>query len=161
LINVDPTATDEPSRFLRYAAIQVQVAGAWQPEPVVEVLLPDGVYVVPGNFGTLPAGLFAITPTPWIKTDGSPLRSTALRANQVLTLAINGPVAEQWVAVHFAATGTTAQPGDLILATGRRRPPGSYAAGESPVELENPETVCGLTLSTYGLPVLINDRVGF
>jgi hypothetical protein len=29
------------------------------------------------------------------------------------------------------------------------------------VELENPETVRGLTLSSYGLPALINDRMSF
>ena len=162
LVNVDPASAADPARFLRYAAIQVQVAGVWQPAPVVEIYLPEGIYVVPGNFTSIPAGLFSAgTATPWTKSDGSALRSTALRANQVISAAINSLVAEQWVSVSFASAGTTAQSGDLILATGHRRQPGSFAEGESPVELENPETVRGLTLSTYGLPALINDRVSF
>lgn len=162
LISIDPTSTNDPARFLRYIAIQEQIAGVWQPVPAVEIFLPEGVYLVPGNFTSLPAGLFSTSAaTPWTKSDSSPLRSTALRANQILSLALNSPVAEQWVSVSFASAGTTAQSGDLILATGRRRPPGSYSPGESPVELENPETVRGLTLSTYGLPALINDRASF
>ena len=162
LINIDPVNTDDPPRFLRYIAIQVQAAGAWQPTPVVEIYLPDSIYIVPGNFTSIPVGLFSTgTATPWIKTDGSPLRSTALRSNQILPLAINSPVAEQWVSVNFASPGTTAQSGDIILAIGHRRAPGSYAEGDSPIELENPETVRGLSLSTYGLPALINDRASF
>jgi prepilin-type N-terminal cleavage/methylation domain-containing protein len=162
LVNVDPASAADPARFLRYAAIQVQVAGVWQPAPVVDVYLPEGLYVVPGNFTSIPAGLFSAgTATPWTKSDGSALRSTALRANQVISATINSLVAEQWVCVSFASAGTTAQSGDIILASGRRRQPGSFAEGESPVELENPETVRGLTLSTYGLPALINDRASF
>lgn len=162
LIHIDPTSPSEPARFLRYVVIQTQVAGVWEPVPAVEIYLPEGIYVVPGNFTSLPAGLFSTSvTTPWTKSDNSPLRSTALRANQVLSLALNGSVVEQWVSVSFVSAGTTAQSGDIILTTGHRRSPGSYSPGESPVELENPETVRGLTLSTYGLPALINDRMSF
>ena len=162
LINIDPASTAEPTRFLRYVAIQVQVAGAWQPVPAVEIYLPESIYVLPGNLAVIPAGLFSTsTATPWTKTDNSPLRSTALRANQVLSLTINSTVPEQWVSVNFASAGTTAQSGDIILAAGHRRAPGSFAEGDSPVVLENPETVRGLTLSSYGLPALINDRASF
>lgn len=162
LVNVDPAGAGEPSRFLRYAIIQTQASGVWESAPTVEIYLPEGIYVVPGNFSVIPAGLFPTgAATPWTKTDGSPLRSTALRANQLLSLAVNGSLAEQWVSIGFASTGTTVQSGDIILATGHRRPPGSYAEGDSPVELENPETVRGLSLSSYGLPALINDRASF
>jgi hypothetical protein len=140
----------------------MQVSGVWEPVPAVEIYLPEGVYVVPGNFTSIPAGLFATgTAVPWTKSDNFPLRSTALRANQVISLTLTSPVAEQWVSVSFASAGTTAQSGDIVLAAGHRRAPGSYSPGESPVELENPETVRGLTLSTYGLPALINDRASF
>jgi len=162
LIHVDPTSTSDPSRYLRYVAIQTQVAGEWQPVPAVTIFLPEGVYVVPGNSSSIPAGLFsADAVTPWTKSDGSALRSTALRANQIVAVALNSNFAEQWVSVSFASAGTTAQSGDIILAAGHRRAPGSFVLGESPVELENPETVRGLTLSTYGLPALINDRESF
>ena len=162
LINIDPANTADPSRFLRYIAIQTQVAGVWQSATVVDIYLPEGVYVVPGNFASIPAGLFSTgTAAPWTKSDSAPLRSTALRANQIISATINSPATEQWVSVGFAPAGTTAQSGDIILAGGHPRAPGSFAPGESPVELENPETIRGLTLSAYGLPTLINDRASF
>lgn len=160
LINVDPGSDSRPRRFLRYVVLQVQVDGAWQ--GVTDAYLPDGVYVVPGNFSSIPGGLFAAdTAAPWTKPDGSALRSTALRSSQISAEAVNSAVAEQWVNLGLSAVGTTAQAGDIILAAGKLRAPGSYAAGESPVELGNPEAVCGVTLSSYGVPVLINSRAGF
>ena len=89
------------------------------------------------------------------------MRSTALRSNQITTETINSLSAEQWVSFIISANAGTAQPGDLVLAFGRLRPPGAYQAGDSPVELDNPENVRGLTLSTYGLPALINARTSF
>lgn len=160
LVHVDQSSTAQPARYLRYLALQVQIAGVWQ--LVTDAYLPDGVYVVPGNFSALPAEMFATNAVAsWTKTDGSALRSTALRSNQITSETISSPVAELWVSITIAATGTTAQGGDIILAAGRLRAPGSYAAGDSPVELENPEDVRGLTLSTYGVPVLINSRASF
>lgn len=158
LVQVDRTG--EPSRYLRQAVVQTQTATGWL--TLTETALPAGVYVVPGNFTPLPAGLFAAdTGVPWTKTDGSALRSTALRANQLAVDAVNYPSGEQWVAITISASGGTVQSGDLILAAGRLRPPGTYAVGDSPVELINPETVRGLTLSAYAVPVLINARTGF
>lgn len=160
LINVDLHGTAQPVRYLRYMVLQVQIAGAWQ--LVADAYLPDGVFVVPGNFAGIPAGLFAADAvTPWTKPDGSALRSTALRSNQLISETINSAVVEQWVSFTLAAAGTTAQSGDIILAVGKLRAPGSYAVGDSPVTLENPEQVRGLTLSTYGVPTLINSRSSF
>ncbi len=160
LINVDWNNQAQPTRYLRYLVLQVRVAGAWQ--PVADAYLPDGVFVVPSDFAGIPPGLFAPDKvTPWTRADGSALRSTALRANRITTESIGGTMAEQWVSLAIAATGTTAQSGDIILAAGRLRAPGSYAPGESPVVLENPEQVRGLSLSSYGVPVLINSRAGF
>ncbi len=160
LVCIDPKSPAQPSRYLRYLALQVQVAGTWQ--PVTEAYLPEGIYVVPGNFSSIPAGLFATNPsTPWTRPDGSSLRSTSLRNGSISTETINSAVAEQWVSFHLSAAGTTAHAGDIILAAGRRRAPGSFAAGDSPVELLGPEQVRGISLSTYGVPVLVNSRVSF
>lgn len=164
LVNVDLNSTASPSRYLRYVAIQVQVAGVWQ--PVADAYLPEGVYVVPGNFATIPAGLFPPTasdgtPLRWLKADGSNLRSTSLRAASVSAEQINSPVAEQWVNLPITATGTTGSSGDLILALGRQRPPGSFTTGESPIELEHPEKVRGLTVSLYGVAAMINSLSSF
>ncbi|MBI2515403.1 MAG: hypothetical protein HYV95_00670 [Opitutae bacterium] len=162
LVHVDPGSADASTRYLRYLVLQVQAGGVWQPVPVAEAYLLEGVFVVPGNFANMPAGLFAAdTVTPWTKSDGSPLRSTALRTASITSEIINSTAAEQWVSITFAAAGTTAQSGDLILALGKIRPPGSSAPGDAPVELENPEEVRGLALSAYGLPVLVNGRASF
>jgi len=161
LIHVDAMSTGQPQRFLRYVAVQTPAAGGgWQ--TFTDTYLPEGVYVVPGNFATIPGGLFATgTSVPWTKVDGSALRSTALRTNEITTETINAPAAEQWVSITISANAGTIQSGDIIFATGRRRAPGSYGIGESPVELVNPETVRGLTLSSYAVPVLINSRSSF
>lgn len=162
LLHVDPGSPEAARRYLRYLVLQVQSGGVWPAAPAAEIFLPEGVLVVPGNFPTIPAGLFATNPaSPWTKSDGSPLRSTALRAASITSEAINSPVAEQWVNITFTASGTTAQSGDLILALGQVRPPGSFAPGESPVKLANPEQVRGLALSVYGVPVLVGSRAGF
>jgi prepilin-type N-terminal cleavage/methylation domain-containing protein len=160
LIQVDATSTSQPLRYLRYVAVQTQTTSGWQ--TFTDLFLPDGVYVVPGNFTVIPAGLFAAdTSVPWTKADGSALRSTALRSNQITSETINSLSAEQWVSFTISANAGTVQSGDIILATGRLRPPGSYETGESPVELINPEKVRGLTLSSYGVPALINARTSF
>jgi type II secretory pathway pseudopilin PulG len=160
LVQIDADGGTLPPRFLRYVALQTRAASGW--ETIAGAYLPDGVYVVPGNFSVNPAGLFAAdTAVPWERADGSALRSTALRSNQITNESINGAGAEQWVSFTISANAGTAQSGDIVLAIGRPRSPGSFAAGESPVELINPETVRGLTLSSYGVPALINARTSF
>ena len=160
LVCIDQNSSAQPARFLRYVALQVQINGVWQ--ILADVYLPDGVYVVPGKFSTTPGGLFATAANlTWTKSDGSALRSTALRSNQITAETINSTTPEQWVSFSITAAGTTAQAGDIILIIGRQRAPGSYAAGDSPVALENPEQVRGVTLSTYGVATLINNRASF
>ncbi|MDP2136629.1 MAG: type II secretion system protein [Candidatus Didemnitutus sp.] len=159
LINVEVAGTAQPARYLRYVVLQVHVDGVWQ--TTSDAYLPAGVFVLPGNFSVLPAGLFPNASGPWTKSDGSNLRSTALRANNIVFAMINGENIEQWASVSLAAAGTTASSGDLIVGSGRIRAPGSYGAGESPVELEHPDQVRGLSLSTYGVATLINRRESF
>lgn len=160
MINIDPTSVGTERRFLRYLVVQTEVLGAWQ--TIADLYLPNGVYIVPGDFADLPAGLFAEGVGAWTRVDGTTvLRSSALRENQISTEAINAPVAEKWVRFSIAGAGGTGQSGDLVLASGRDRAPGAYAPGESPVSLPNREQVCGLTLSAYGLAVLIADRASF
>lgn len=158
LVQFDATSSTAPTRFLRHLVLQAQVNGAWQSQ--TEAFLPEGVYVVPGNFA-FPAGLLAASEVPWTKNDGASLRSTALRSVNISAVSIDGGAVEQWVSIPFAAAGTTNAPGDIVIAAGRTRAPGSYAAGEAPVALTHPEQARGLTLSTYGVATLINGRAGF
>ena len=117
---------------------------------------------MPGNFNALPKGIFSETSTgAWVKSDGTPLRSTALRSNQVIYEAINSFLVEQWVTIIISATAGTVQSGDLIIASGQRRNLPIYAAAESPVVLIEPEKVRGLSLSAYSVPILIYNRISF
>jgi prepilin-type N-terminal cleavage/methylation domain-containing protein len=59
LIHVDAASPGRPLRYLRYLVVQTQTASGWQ--TFADVFLPDGSYVVPGNFTVTPAGLFATT----------------------------------------------------------------------------------------------------
>lgn len=159
LVHIDPNSTARPSRYLRYCVLQQSAGGTWQ--TTADLYLPGGVFVVPGDFPSLPTGLYVEGAGVWLKADGvTPLRSTALRSNQIVSESIGPSPAEKWVALSFSAVGTTSQSGDLIFATGRQRPE-STAPAESPIELSNHDEVCGLTISAYGLAVLINDRLSF
>lgn len=161
LIHVDPASTREPRRFLRRISVQELRGSTWQ--PVGTYSLPSGVYVLPGNFSSLPAGLFVPgEESTWVRSDNSSLlRSTALRASMVTSEAIDSDATEQWVSIVLSGVGSTAQSGDLVLATGEIRPPGSFVPGESPIQLRNPDAVLGLTLSTYGVTALVHDRLSF
>ncbi|HTO03756.1 MAG TPA: prepilin-type N-terminal cleavage/methylation domain-containing protein [Opitutus sp.] len=160
MLNIDAASLATPPRFLRYLVLQTQTSSGWQ--TVTELYLPDGIYFVPGDFTSLPAGLFFDGPSVWVKSDGiTALRSTAFRSAQIVTETIHSTVAEQWVSFSISGVGTTGQAGDLVLALGRPRAPGSYAEGESPIELYHHDSVCGVTVSAYGLAVSIEDRSGF
>ena len=161
MFNIDATSSAKPARFLRHIVLQSQTGSGW--ETVTDLYLPVGVYFVPGDFAALPAGLFSEGAASWIRADGSgsALRSTVLRSGQVSSEVINSTVSEQWVSLSISGIGTTAQAGDMMIASGRIRAPGSYTAEASPVELCHRDSVCGLALSSYGLAVLIADISGF
>jgi len=155
-LNVDATA---PDRFLRYWVVQVKTDSVWR--TTADISLPEGVFVVPGKFAEMPAGLFSSAST-WLKNDHSTaLRSTALQDGRIFIEALNDAVPQKWVAIEFGATGGTAQSGDLVLVPGTARPPGSWTAGESPVELRDAAAARGLTLSSYGVPALVNEVASF
>ncbi len=160
LIQIDHVNYGQPIRYLRYLAVQTQNSSGWS--VFAEAYLPEGIYIVPGNFNALPKGIFSETSTgAWVKSDGTPLRSTALRSNQVIYEAINSFLVEQWVTIIISATAGTVQSGDLIIASGQRRNLPIYAAAESPVVLIEPEKVRGLSLSAYSVPILIYNRISF
>jgi prepilin-type N-terminal cleavage/methylation domain-containing protein len=160
VLNVDAASTVGPKRYLHYLVAQLRTAAGW--ETITDCRLPTGMFVVPGNFSTIPAGLFFPNSTSWVRNDGvSALWSSALRATMLSTEAINASVSEEWVTISFSGVGTTAQSGDIVLAIGVPRTPGSWTAGESPIELRNPEAVRGLTLSSYGVTAFIDNRRSF
>ncbi|MDB6166706.1 MAG: hypothetical protein JWQ83_1846 [Lacunisphaera sp.] len=164
LVQIDPASPDASSRYLRYLVLQVANGGNWDTQ--TDAYLPDGVGLLPRDIAT-PANLMAPGKTWTRPSDGSALRSTALRAVIVsfpdaeVALAINSSTTERWAAIKFTAAGTTQNSSDLILASLVRLAPATFQAGESPVQFDNPDNVRGLSLSSYGVPTLINSRASY
>ena len=168
LVANDPADTD---RYLRFLALQqAQLPGAnpanW--DTVQTILLPAEIYIVPAALGA-PGGLVADS-TQWRRaSDPAEALVSGVFQNQDITHALEGDTAaRQWTGVCFTPQGTLTAlgvgpppKGQLVIATGDLRAPGTYAADESPVRLANPESVRGLVLSAYGVPALLNDRSAF
>lgn len=145
------------TRFRRMIVLQEEVAaGSWQTRETVA--LPEGVFVLP-HASQIPPGFFA-GGVAWTNGVGEALASSALFVAPLM-LAADMNEAEAWNVLSFGAAGTIAGGGNLVLAAGRGRPPGTVAAGESPVQVEGPEAVRGIALSGYGLARMVNERAGF
>lgn len=152
-------------RFRRVIAVQQESSygsGEWL-RPASVVTLPPEVLVLPYR-NRQPAGLFE-APEQWVKSNGasSPavLHSSSLSAAPV-SVAIQTESPERWDFVQFTPQNTMSSGvGDVVLAMCRARPPGSYAEGESPFVAEGPASARGVSISTYGVVTLINDRGGF
>jgi len=154
LVHHDPDSPLAAERYLRHLALEELRAGSWV--TLQSTALPAGVYFLPHQNRT-PAGLLP-GETAWTKLDGTRLHSSCLFRAPIQQV-VDGTTAENWVEIAFTAQGTTATSGQLVLATGRLLPPGSGSG--SPVVLDGQETVRGLSISGYGLAVLINERSGF
>ncbi len=159
LVNAEP---GDAAQFRRRLIVQQEAAldsNTWS-EPVLELSLPDGIYLLPYR-NRIPAG-FIGDPAAWSRYNSTePLDSSAL-SGAPLSLAIGGSAAESWDVVQFTPAGTLSfGMGDLVLASGNMRVPGSFAAGESPVQAINSDAVRGVSLSLYGLAVPIDGREGF
>ncbi len=150
-----------PPRYLRYLALQEQVAGTWT--TVADAYLPDGVYVLP-NADPIGLGSLFSAPGQWVTARATTLKSLALTLSTVLvTETVNSTNAETWAELAFSPDGrpnplpSSGAPFGIVLTVGRALPPG----GASPFVFENAENVRGLVLGNYGVPVLVNDRSGF
>ena len=165
LINVDLVT---PERYLRYVVLQLARQPGSSPtdwDTIQSVLLPTGTCVVPGTLtGLVPDA------TQW-KRASNPTEDLVsdLFKNQSLSYTLEGDVAAQaWTGVAFTPNGTLAAlaagpppKGSIVLALGMCRPPGSYATGGPPLQLDHPQSVRGLVLSAYGVPALLNERNAF
>lgn len=159
LFHIDPNSPLAAERYLRYYALQQRNAsGAW--ETTQTGVLADGVGVLP-RLITSPSNLVA-PGLNWTRpSDNGALRSSAFRAAAEEVLEIDGLIGERWTAITIAAFGTTTNSGDLVLGALTRLPPTETTAGLSTVQFSNPEQVRGVSLSGYGLAVLVNERSGF
>lgn len=165
LVANDPA---DPERYLRFLALQqARQPGASVAEwdTVQTVFLPGDAFVVPATV-TSPAGLVAEAARWRRSTESGAELASGVFVNQAVALALEGDVTmRQWTGVCFTPQGTLSRLGAsggpprglLVLATGTRRAPGSYADGASPVLLA-PELVRGFVLSAYGVPAWLVDR---
>jgi prepilin-type N-terminal cleavage/methylation domain-containing protein len=168
LVANDPA---DPERYLRFLALQQARQpgpGAAEWDTVQTVTLPGETFVVPATI-TSPAGLVNDTSRWRRATDPGEELASGVFLNQAIGYALEGDVtARQWTGVCFTPQGTLARLGTMggpprgliVIATGVRRPPGSYAAGASPVLLA-PDLLRGFILSAYGVPAALNDRHAF
>jgi hypothetical protein len=126
------------------------------------------VYIAPASLTQAEA--LVATPAAWKRiSDPTADLGSDLFQGQVALLLLPGDGAPQiWMGIAFTPNGTLAgvgsgppPKGSLVIAPGIRRAPGSYAAGAVPVQLIKPQAVCGLVLSAYGVPALLNDRRAF
>ena len=159
LINAD---TNDAARFRRTLVLQQETApdaNIWN-DPILVTSLPDGVYILPYR-NRVPTGFYD-NQAEWTKhASSAPLESSSLSTAPVIA-AIESPMAGSWDSIQFTPAGTLSFGiGDMVLASGRPRPPGSYLAGESPVQVANPDGIRGIAISTYGTPILVNDRMSF
>jgi len=140
---------------LRASTLPQGVAANW--ETIEAATLPAGVYLLPDT-GQIVSGMLP-NPSRWIGGSRNPLRSSVLE-NTTFSYNYDGR-SEAWEYCGFTAMGTNeTNAGDLVLSSGRARPPDT-TSGSSPVELTDPDTVRGVSLSTYGVVRLIHDRAGF
>lgn len=165
------TNVNAPERYLRFIALQLARQAGSSPSDwvtVTTVTLPDGVYIMPASL-TQAAGLVD-RPAEWKRiSDTSADLVSDLFAGQSINVTLEGDLAGQtWTGVSFTANGTLSPlsggpppKGFLVMTLGTRKPPGSYLAGEAPVQLVNPQAVRGLVLSAYGVPALLNERAAF
>ncbi len=152
-------------RYLRFVAVQVHRESEWA--TLSTAYLPDGIFVLPGG-ASVPPNLFR-SGLAWVKPDGGSLRS-ALFMDSTTGAAVDFPVSESWIGVAFTPAGTIKRIAsgpppsgdrDIMVGTARVLPPDGSSPGDAGIQFDNPEAVRGMRVSTYGLAVLINDRIGF
>lgn len=165
LVNNDPAQAD---RYLRLVVLQVGRQPGASPadwDTVQTVTLPAETGVVPA----LLTGLVTDAGQWKRVSDTTADLVSDLLTNQSTSHQLEGDAAAQlWMGVAFTPNGTLAAlgagpppKGSLVIARTQVRAPGTYAAGEPPLRLRDPEAVRGLILSAYGVPALLNDRNAF
>ncbi|MCS6245628.1 MAG: prepilin-type N-terminal cleavage/methylation domain-containing protein [Opitutus sp.] len=160
LVQADPARDN----FLRSVRVVVQTASGattWQ-EVGGEVVLPEGIYVVPpvtsvanatlsllNNSDTKRRSLFVNTGTVTGGTSGLGILVPAGTYFQSLRLTSLGSVLD--------ATSTTATNSGIKVTGGRLLVAAGRQTGPTAWELDNVSAIRGFVVSTYGVATLIND----
>ena len=152
----------DASRFRRFVALQQEtgyLSNTWE-HPYHQFALPDGTAILP-RATRVPPGFYADN-LAWTKVTGSAALHSSALDTVTVDLAVDGGDEATWDVIQFTPFGTMSTgAGDVVITTVARRAPGSFAEGESPVRAERVERVRGLAISTYGVPMPIDERAGF
>lgn len=144
--------------FRRTLVLQEEAAaGEWTVRETF--VLPEGVYVVPHRT-RLPAGLME-NAAAWRRFGQNEVLASSALSLAPVQAVVGGGEAQAWEYVQFVPAGTVGSSGDLVLGTGRVRAPGTFANGESPIVLDGPAAVRGVSLSVYGLVRPVAHHAGF
>lgn len=143
-VDSDPSSTG----FLQAFRIAVKSGSNW--EPVGEqIMLPQGIFLIPPTSGTFTAAQVALTPL----GGGSWPASRYSTGFDGSSATLNNITGTYKMVYSLSARGTTATGGKLILAAGERTATG--------IRLLNPDYIRGATLSSYGVLTLLTDSTAF
>lgn len=154
LVHHDPTVAD---RCLRRILVQERHAAGWR--TVTAASLPAGARLLPGNAVPFAAAFEGPAAT-WVRGDGAPLRSTALRGPATVVAREDDGPPEAWIALTLSELGTTFSTGDLVLAAVRWNP-AHAAEGGWPFRYIAPDQVRGVSVGAQGIAFPIHDRLAF
>jgi len=130
--------------YLQCVTVAVRDVGdsAWIPADDW-LQFPTGVYVLPS---TEPSGPLTAPGADWTGLRSSALSAATETVNSVTSLVLS-----------FTPRGTVSGGGNIVLTTAERLPPGAGA----PIRFLQPDAVRGVSVSSYGIVTLIDDRAGF
>lgn len=165
LISNDPA---QAGRYLRFVVLQIGRQPGASPadwDSVQSVMLPPETGVAPAAL----AGLVSEAGEWKRVSDPTADLVSDLFVNQTISHQLDGDtVAQLWMGAAFTPNGTLAAlgggpppKGSIVIVHTQVRAPGTYAVGEPPLRLIDPESVRGLILSAYGVPALLNGRSAF
>lgn len=180
VFQTDAGAGQSAERFLHFFAVQQLPDAEDDPKgstwiTLKEYSLPDEVFVLPFSLDEF-AGLVATSgsadATHWLVSDGSrKMRSGLFYGDSVSIDLHDGQGSSQYQGVMFTERGTISRldgswgapdgPTDIVVATGRHQSPDVVASGGAPIVLTNANSVRAVLVSTYGVPILVNNREDF
>lgn len=171
LVPTDASRTDQFLRRLVLQQVRDSTASPLQWDTVASVELPDGIYVAPRN----PSGFSGLLDPArdWRRRPGgNDLMGSTLFAGDPQTVDLQDglePVVCEGISFTDRGTiaridgagspGFTALPLTVMVLPGRQLPPDQNRAVS--IQLNNPDAVRGVLVSTYGIPTLVHERSGF
>lgn len=183
IFHADAGASQPDGRFLHFFSLQQlptaesewRIPGDWV--TIKNYTLPEGIYVLPFDMnqfaGLIPASNGELE-TDWryVTGNSNQMGSRLFKGDSVIIDLQDGRLPAQHQGVMFTERGTISQldgkggytssyVADVVIATGRIQSPDTTASGGSPIVLTNSNEVRAVQVSTYGVPLIVNNREDF